>query len=224
VFPALLGSVAPSAAAADAPPDDASGDLLARVLATTPGAEPAHGARRARAVSTRLPAVDVRLESQGGVTRLAGDGRALLAALRAADPDVVVLSNALSDHEGVRVLRALRAAGCRAAVTFERRRGTRARATPPLVAVVEPREGGWVPPADEPGPTPAAPDADAPLRARYGLSARELVVARLVATGHTNREIATLLDLSPFTARNHTSRVLRKLGAKNRARVAAMLG
>jgi DNA-binding CsgD family transcriptional regulator len=70
---------------------------------------------------------------------------------------------------------------------------------------------------------PAGVD-DAPLRARYGLSARECAVARLVATGHTNREVASLLHLSPFTARNHTSRVLRKLGARNRARVAALLG
>lgn len=174
------------------------------------------GGRRARAAS--LPTVTVRLETRGDVTRLGAQGRALLDALCAASPDVIVLARTLPDRDGVRVLRALRAAGCRAAVTFERRAGARARRAAPVVAVFEPRvEGTGAPPGA------AARDADAPLRARFGLSARESAVARLVASGHTNREIADLLDVSPFTARNHTSRVLRKLGARNRARVAALL-
>ena len=187
-----------------------------------PDAPAAPRAARSPSPAPRLPAVDVRVETQGAVHPLGGDGRRVLDALRDLSPDVVVLSRDLSDAEAIRVLRALRAAGCRAAITFERRSGTRPRAVTPVVAHVAPRapddEGAR---DDAPAPLPAA---DAPLRARYGLSAREVVVARLVASGHTNREIAAALDLSTFTARNHTSRVLRKLGARNRARVAALLG
>jgi DNA-binding NarL/FixJ family response regulator len=192
--------------------------------------------RARRAAAARLPAVEVRVETQGMVQPLAADGsgggRRLLDALRELAPDVVVLSRDLSDAEAIRVLRALRAAGCRAAITLERRSGARPRAVTPVVAhvaprgAVEPNESAGVGAAAAAGPAgdAPAPAADAPLRARYGLSAREVVVARLVASGATNREIAAALDLSPFTARNHTSRVLRKLGARNRARVAALLG
>jgi DNA-binding NarL/FixJ family response regulator len=49
------------------------------------------------------------------------------------------------------------------------------------------------------------------------LSAREQQVLELVATGATNREIATELHLSPHTVKEHTSALYRKLEARNRA-------
>lgn len=67
------------------------------------------------------------------------------------------------------------------------------------------------------------PLTDCELRERYGLTAREVVVARLLATGQTNAEIADSLGISPFTARNHTERVLAKLGVSSRAKVASAL-
>jgi DNA-binding CsgD family transcriptional regulator/PAS domain-containing protein len=67
------------------------------------------------------------------------------------------------------------------------------------------------------------PLTDAELRSRYGLSAREVEVARLVATGLSNHEVAERLGVSYFTARNHVERVLSKLGVANRARVGAVL-
>jgi len=70
--------------------------------------------------------------------------------------------------------------------------------------------------------TPRAPDA-AELRARYGLTARELEVARLVAEGLSNNAIAERLGVSFFTARNHVERLLAKLGADSRARAGAIL-
>ncbi|MGD9483495.1 AAA family ATPase [Streptomyces sp. TRM70308] len=59
-------------------------------------------------------------------------------------------------------------------------------------------------------------------RRGYGsaLSPREQEVARLVALGHTNREIAEVLFLSPRTIEQHVAKVLRKLGVTSRADVA----
>ena len=69
----------------------------------------------------------------------------------------------------------------------------------------------------------AAPPTDAELCARYGITARELEVARLIAEGLANKQIAARLGLSFYTARNHVERVLSKLGAANRAHVVTML-
>lgn len=55
------------------------------------------------------------------------------------------------------------------------------------------------------------------------LSARELEVARLVAEGTTNREIADLLALSPKTVEHHVTNSLAKLGARNRTELAALV-
>jgi DNA-binding NarL/FixJ family response regulator len=49
-------------------------------------------------------------------------------------------------------------------------------------------------------------------------------VARLVAQGLSNQEIADRLKVSFFTARNHVERLLVKLSVGNRSRVAAVLG
>jgi DNA-binding CsgD family transcriptional regulator len=67
------------------------------------------------------------------------------------------------------------------------------------------------------------PLTDLELRGRYGLSAREIEVARLVASGLSNQEVAEKLGVSYFTARNHVERLLSKLGVGNRSRVGAVL-
>jgi DNA-binding NarL/FixJ family response regulator len=56
-----------------------------------------------------------------------------------------------------------------------------------------------------------------------GLSRREVEVARLVAEGKTNREIAAELFLSNRTVESHLSRVFAKLGVSSRAAVGAVL-
>ncbi|WP_344935631.1 helix-turn-helix transcriptional regulator, partial [Sphaerisporangium flaviroseum] len=53
-----------------------------------------------------------------------------------------------------------------------------------------------------------------------GLSQREREVARLVALGRTNREIADVLFLSTRTVETHVATVLRKLGVRSRTQVA----
>lgn len=52
------------------------------------------------------------------------------------------------------------------------------------------------------------------------LSAREQEVAQLVAAGHTNREIAATLYLSPRTVERHVGNILTKLGYRSRVQLA----
>jgi DNA-binding NarL/FixJ family response regulator len=51
------------------------------------------------------------------------------------------------------------------------------------------------------------------------LSARERGVLTLVARGLNNTEIADALGLSPLTAKTHVSRIMGKLGARDRAQL-----
>jgi DNA-binding NarL/FixJ family response regulator len=53
------------------------------------------------------------------------------------------------------------------------------------------------------------------------LSDRELEVLAELATGKSNRQIATALSLSEITARNHISAILNKLGLSNRTEAVA---
>ncbi|MDQ3643694.1 MAG: response regulator transcription factor, partial [Actinomycetota bacterium] len=55
------------------------------------------------------------------------------------------------------------------------------------------------------------------------LTRRELDVARLVAEGLTNREIAEQLYLSERTAQNHVQHILTKLALSNRSQLAVWM-
>jgi len=54
-----------------------------------------------------------------------------------------------------------------------------------------------------------------------GLTDREIGVLRLVALGFTDQEVAEKLFISPKTASNHVSNILRKTHSANRAEAAA---
>lgn len=59
---------------------------------------------------------------------------------------------------------------------------------------------------------------------QLGLTARELEVARLVASGRRNAEIAAALYLSPKTVERHLSSIFTKLAVRNRAELVAQFG
>jgi DNA-binding CsgD family transcriptional regulator/PAS domain-containing protein len=95
----------------------------------------------------------------------------------------------------------------------------------PLVWLTVERDGvGAAGPGAAAGePDDAAPIDDAGLRARFGLTAQECAVARLLAARRSDGEVARTLGISPNTARTHAERVRRKLGVSRRADVAAAL-
>jgi DNA-binding CsgD family transcriptional regulator len=67
------------------------------------------------------------------------------------------------------------------------------------------------------------PLSDEVLHGEYGLTTREIQVARLIAEGLSNNEIADRLGVRFFTARNHVERTLSKLRVASRHRVGPLL-
>ncbi len=65
----------------------------------------------------------------------------------------------------------------------------------------------------------ARPDPDGDHGALAALTERECDVLAQVGRGHNNAEIADLLFISPLTVKTHVSRVLAKLGARDRAQL-----
>jgi DNA-binding CsgD family transcriptional regulator len=55
------------------------------------------------------------------------------------------------------------------------------------------------------------------------LSPREHEIARMVADGRTNKEIASVLDISSWTVSTHLRRIFSKLGVTTRAAMVARL-
>jgi DNA-binding CsgD family transcriptional regulator len=82
-------------------------------------------------------------------------------------------------------------------------------------------------PGSRPAPAPAAVPTSSGVVAGAGpdpldgiLTAREREIARVVALGMTNREIAAALTISPKTVAAHVEHILAKLGFARRAQIA----
>jgi DNA-binding NarL/FixJ family response regulator len=68
----------------------------------------------------------------------------------------------------------------------------------------------------------ARPDPNALPAGVAELTERECEIFRLVARGLTNAEIADRLVISPLTTKTHVSRILRKLGCRDRAQLVTL--
>jgi DNA-binding CsgD family transcriptional regulator len=67
------------------------------------------------------------------------------------------------------------------------------------------------------------PDENSSLELRFRMSPRQLTIARMIADGATNREIAKALFFSESTARYETIKIYQRLQVKNRAQAAALI-
>jgi DNA-binding NarL/FixJ family response regulator len=62
------------------------------------------------------------------------------------------------------------------------------------------------------------------VRMNLGLTRRQQELVPLIARGYTNKEIASRLNLSEQTIKNHIHRMLRKVGADDRTEVVEIAG
>ncbi|MER7816381.1 response regulator transcription factor [Streptomyces sp. NPDC096153] len=176
----------------------------------------------------------------------AGTGREAVGLARAARADVVVMDIRMPDLDGIEATRLIAAdddlAGVRVLVltTYDTDdhivEALRAGASGFLVKDIRPADlltAIRTVAAGEallsPGPTarliarvlaaPAAAPAPLSEAGPDGLSERERQVLALVARGLNNAGIAEALGLSPLTAKTHVSRIMGKLGARDRAQL-----
>jgi transcriptional regulator EpsA len=59
------------------------------------------------------------------------------------------------------------------------------------------------------------------VRADCSVTDREAEILRWVRDGKTNHDIAHILEVSPFTVKNHIHKILRKMGVENRSHAVA---
>lgn len=165
------------------------------------------------------PAIDLIAERGPDVVLLdvhlpGGGGQAVVAAVKAAHPQVRFLALSASDapEDVIAVIRA----GAHGYVTKTISGDDLVDAVHRVAAgdvVFSPRLAGFVLDAFSGSTVPAADPADPELDQ---LTPREREVLRLIARGYTYREIARDLFISPKTVETHVSSVLRKLQLSNR--------
>jgi DNA-binding CsgD family transcriptional regulator len=63
---------------------------------------------------------------------------------------------------------------------------------------------------------PASFDGNPDAQAALGISPRELTILQELAAGHSNKEIAARLNVSPNTVKTHVARLFEKLTARRR--------
>lgn len=184
------------------------------------------------------------LDIQPGITVVgtAGDGRDAVDQTLTLGPDVVLMDVRMPTMDGIEAVTILRvrAPDCRVVMltTFDDEeyvvRALRAGASGYLLKDRPARELAAAVRLAHAGVVQFDPAAAARLAAALGrptgappldqagheLTTREVEVLRLVATGSTNREIAERLYLSEGTVKNHVSRILGRLGLRDRTQAA----
>ena len=189
------------------------------------------------------------LDSQEGIAVVAeaDTGAAALSAARELRPDVVLMDIRMPEMDGLAATREIAAdpslAGVRVVVltTFELDEyvfeAMRAGASGFLVKHTEPAELVRAVRVVADGEALLSPSVTRRLVSEFAartkepagssaalveLTAREREVMALVAEGLTNAEIGERLFMSPATARTHVSRILTKLGARDRTQLVVM--
>lgn len=168
----------------------------------------------------------------------ARDGEEAVALARALDPDVVLMDVRMPNVDGITAVRRLTAGNCRSRIcmltTFDLDQyvyeAVRAGASGFLLKDVSPtdlahavrtvvRGDALLAPAitrrllDEFAGRGVAPSADPALER---LTARETEILQLMARGWSNSEIAGHLYIGETTVKTHVTRILAKLGARDR--------
>ena len=177
------------------------------------------------------------LEPHFEVAGIVSDGRELLAAAKALDPDVVVLDISMPSLNGIEAARQMRAAGSRAKVVFltMHREGTyAARAVEAgasgfvlkhsapselVTAIQEALKGGTYITPQIAGEVLESMRTGTPagVMAADELTPRQREVLQLVAEGHSAKEIAAVLRISRRTAEFHKARLMESLGVETTA-------
>ena len=137
----------------------------------------------------------------------AGNGREALAAVAAADPDVLLLDLEMPAPDGVGVLRQMQSAAARARVIVFTVFDTDER----IIAAVEAGAVGYLLKGAPRGEAAAAGGPGAPT-----LTPRERLVLAHLARGMGNKQIAAALGIAERTVKFHVSAIFAKLGASNR--------
>ena len=189
------------------------------------------------------------LDAQDGITVIAeaDTGTAALAAARELRPDVVLMDIRMPEMDGLAATRAIAADPALAEVrvvvltTFELDEyvfeAMRTGASGFLVKHTEPAELVRAVRVVADGEALLSPSVTRRLVSEFAartkqsagpspalaeLTSREREVMALVAEGLTNAEIGERLFMSPATARTHVSRILTKLGARDRTQLVVM--
>ncbi|WP_433237025.1 response regulator [Streptosporangium sp. CA-135522] len=180
------------------------------------------------------------LDIQPGIVMIgtAADGRDAVEQAVVLAPDVVLMDVRMPEMDGVEAVTVLRdhAPGVRVVMltTFDDEeyvvQALRAGATGYLLKDLPARELAAAVRLAHAGVAQLDPAAAARLasaladrpgaRLDTSLTAREIDVLRLIARGSTNREIAGHLYLSEGTVKNHISRILNRLGLRDRTQAA----
>ncbi|MGW4050182.1 response regulator [Streptomyces sp. NPDC004779] len=186
-------------------------------------------------------------ESDFEVVAEAADGQAAISACRDHHPDVVLMDIRMPGTDGLQAAREIAADEHLAAVkviiltTFDLDEyiyaALRAGASGFLVKDSEPEELTHAVRVAHRGDALISPSVTRRLIEEFArnrpasrqpdprldvLTNRETEVMRLVAVGRTNDEIASNLVLSPLTAKTHVSRIMTKLGARDRSQLVVL--